>query len=334
MNDGNDPLDLPPTPETLRQLAQNGVLSAAALERALKMTGHAPDTKKWGRFLDVLLLVLGTGFIVSGVFFFFAFNWAGMHRFLKLGLLEAAALLAAGAASWRRLDRLSGKIALTAAGLLVGALLALYGQIYQTGADAYELFLTWALLITGWVLISKFTPLWFVWVLLFDLSLSFYWAQIVGEVNSKLYLWLFLLNGGAIVVWEAAHARGIEWVKNRWTPRVLALPAFVTLVAPTITLIFSNLRERNQDHLLFLMLALFIGVSAAVLYVYSQKILDLFMLTVCAFSLIIAFNTWVIEVMEDDTFLEFLLSALFVGQAALVVTWLRRVSASWEGRRA
>src|SRR3989338_6298780 len=174
-SEDSDWLELPPTPGRLRQLARSGILNDPALERALTIIGHTPDAARWARFLDLLLLVAGTGFIVSGIFFFFAFNWADLHRFAKLGLLEAAVLAATGLAFWRGLDRLSGKIALSAAALLVGALLAVYGQIYQTGANAYELFLTWAVLILGWAVIGKFTLLWFVWSVLLNLSLIYYW---------------------------------------------------------------------------------------------------------------------------------------------------------------
>ena len=78
-----------------------------------------------------------------------------------------------------------------------------------------------------------------------------------------------------------------------------------------------------------------IATSIAVLYVYSQEILDLFMLTICAFSLIVAFNTWAALKLENlDIYLFFCLSGLFIGQAALVMTWLRKVSKSWEARKA
>ena len=43
--------------------------------------------------------------------------------------------------------------------LLTGALLALSGQVYQTGADTFELFAWWAVLILPWVLVSRFSPL-------------------------------------------------------------------------------------------------------------------------------------------------------------------------------
>lgn len=322
--------ELPPTAGLLYRLAKNGILNAEGLERGLKIINHTPDREKWERFLSIVLLVLGAGFTVSGIFFFFAFNWASMHRFFKLGLLETLMLVSVGFAAWRSLDKLTGKIALTATGLIVGALVAVYGQVYQTGADAYQLFLTWVLLITGWVLISKFTPLWFLWILLSNLSLTFYWSQIIGEINSQLYLGLVLLNGGAALLWEIAHSRGIDWLESRWTPRLLSLPVFTILVIQTITLIFSW----SGDSWIFVMFVLFIIISALVLYVYSQKILDLFMLTICAFSIIISFNFWISDVLGDslDELLFCVLSGLFIGQAALVVTWLRKVTKSWEAR--
>jgi len=333
MEHNRNPLESLPTANQLRHLAQRDLLSAEALERGLKIINHTPDREKWERFLSIVLLILGAGFTVSGIYFFFAFNWANMHRFFKLGLLEIAMVVSIGLVVWLNLDKLSGKIALAVSGLLVGALIAVFGQVYQTGADSYQLFLTWALLITGWVLISKFTPLWFLWILLFNLALPFYWSQIIGEINNNLFLSLFLLDGGAILIWEIAHARGTEWLQSRWTPRLLSLPTFAVLVIPTITLIFSSARERSNDPWLNLMPVIYFVISLVVLYVYSQKILDLFMLTICAFSLIVTFNIWVFDVLESlDELLLCILSGMFIGQAALVVTWLRKVSKSWEAQ--
>jgi uncharacterized membrane protein len=327
----SNPIELQPTSERLCHLARNGVLDIDAFERALEITGSTPDRTRWVWFLDMLFLVLGAGFTVSGIFFFFAFNWASLHRFLKLGLLEAAVLLAVGLAILRGLDSLSGKIALGVAGLLVGALLAVYGQIYQTGADSYQLFLGWALLTTGWVLLGRFTPLWLVWIVLLNLGIWFYWAQIVGRGDNRLFLLIFLLNGAAILAWELAHTKGVVWLKNRWMPRLLALPAFAALVLPTTLLILPAGGTHSHDFLSFLLPILYIGASGLVLYVYSRKVLDLFMLVVCAFGLIVVFDVGVFRMLEDSELLALvLLSVLLIAQAALVVAWLRRVSNSWE----
>ena len=86
MDNNKNPLNSPASAENLRRLAINGILDAAALKRGLKIINYTPNREKWERFLNVLLLILGAGFTVSGIFFFFACNWACMHRFFKLGL--------------------------------------------------------------------------------------------------------------------------------------------------------------------------------------------------------------------------------------------------------
>lgn len=332
MTEETNSIDVPATRENIHRLARGGILNVEALERALKITGDLPDRKRWGEFLETVLLILGAGALVSGIFFFFAFNWAGMHRFVKFGLLDAAILIVVAVAFWQGLERLSGKIALGAAGLLVGGLLAVYGQVYQTGADSYQLFLYWALIIAGWVWISKFTPMWVGWILLINISLVTFWQQLVGDIDNRLYLLMFVLNGSAVAIWELGREYGIDWLKSVWPPRVLFIPAFTSLLVPAMILIFSSSVGFAVDLLSFVLFGLFIALSALVLYAYSQRRIDLFMLTVCAFGLIIAFNAWVAEILEWGTTTFLFLSALFIGQAALVVRWLRQVSISWEAR--
>jgi uncharacterized membrane protein len=328
------PLDSPATHENILRLARNGTLNVGALERALQITGDSPDRKRWARFLDTLLLVLGAGSLISGIFFFFAFNWASMHRFIKLGILEAAILVTVGLAFWRGLERLSGKIALGGAGLLVGALLAVYGQIYQTGADSYQLFLYWAILIAGWVWISKFTPLWSIWVVLLNVSFILYWVQIVSEFSYTLFLVVFVLNGIALIAWELARNYKVDWLRSHWPPRLFVLPVFAALVVPTLIVIqgYDDIFERFQDPMRSVMVILYIGMCVLVAYAYSQIRLDLFMLIVCAFSLMITLNTFVWRFLDFGIGTLLFFSGLFITQAAVVVILLRRVSIAWETR--
>ena len=323
-------LDSTATPQNLRALAQRRVLAPNDLERALTQIGHLPDASRWKRFLDWVLLVLGAAFLVSGIFFFFAFNWQELHRFAKLGVLELGVVLAVGIAFWQKLERLPGKIALTAAALLVGALFAVYGQIYQTGADSYQLFLTWALLIAVWVFIGKFTPLWFVLLVLLNLTVSFYWFQVVGANNSFINVLLFLANGAALLAWELFKRVGVSWLTSRWTPRLIMLYIFILLVVPTIALIFISEYAPNNDIWLRVLAGMFVVVSAVTLYVYSQRVLDQFILIVCAFSLIITLVAWLLKAGNFGIGVIFLAGALVIGLAALVVVWLRRLSEKGE----
>src|SRR5262249_50903036 len=143
----------------LRALARAGCMTDDALSRALALSTATPDATSWRRFLGRILLVLGSLLLVAGVVFFFAYNWSALSRLTRIALLEATVIAAALASLRLGLERLSGRILLAAAALLVGPLLAVYGQAYQTGADPYELFAGWALLILPWVGLARLAPL-------------------------------------------------------------------------------------------------------------------------------------------------------------------------------
>ena len=118
------------------------------------------DAQKWLRFSEVLTLSLGAGLLLSGIIFFFAYNWETIHRFVKMGIVAALLLstfvsvVKVPMRDWVR------NITIFSMCILVGAFLALFGQIYQTGADSYTLFLSWAICIVVWVVVADFYPLW------------------------------------------------------------------------------------------------------------------------------------------------------------------------------
>src|SRR5690606_25106025 len=92
-----------------------------------------------------------------------AANWQDATRRQKLAgaqaLLAVSVLLATWARlRWRNSDDRNFSLAANLAGLAAiatGTLLALVGQIYQTGADAWQLFLLWAVLLLPWVLAMR-----------------------------------------------------------------------------------------------------------------------------------------------------------------------------------
>jgi uncharacterized membrane protein len=50
---------------------------------------RTPTAIEWRRFLASALLLLGAVLVLSGVISFFAFNWAALGRFAKMGLIAA-----------------------------------------------------------------------------------------------------------------------------------------------------------------------------------------------------------------------------------------------------
>jgi uncharacterized membrane protein len=200
---------------------QAGLVPPGREQSALRAAGLVPDRAQWRAFLGQLTLWLGTLALAAAVIFFFAFNWDLLGRLAKLGLVEAA-LVAALLASWRfDLDSMAGKAVLTLTALLVGALLALTGQIYQTGADSWELFAWWAVLILPWVIAGRFAPLWLLWLALLNLAVWLYFSL---ASSGEAPMWsLLVLDSLAVAAWEAGHRSGIAWLRDSWPPRLASI---------------------------------------------------------------------------------------------------------------
>lgn len=144
-------------------LYQRGAISHARRLEDLALAGWQP---RWHRWLDVLLLVAGAGLLLSGIIFFFAWNWADMHRFLKLGLVLGGVIGCTGLSVFMDMDSRAGRALLVGGGVLVGVFFAVFGQIYQTGADAWEMFRIWTLLLLPWALVGRSSALWLLVILL------------------------------------------------------------------------------------------------------------------------------------------------------------------------
>jgi uncharacterized membrane protein len=319
--------------ERLEGLAEKGALNRAGFERALVLAGYIPTAEPWRHFLDYSLLALAVAFSLSGIIFFFAFNWAEMHRFTKFGLVEVGILHCLGFAYYQGLNTLTGKAGLIGAAVLMGALLAVQGQVYQTGADAYTLFLYWAVFITGWAIIGLSGPLWFLWLVLLNLTLWFYGEQAGFSGELTLFNLLFGLNGLGLLLWEIGQSWGYGWLRGRWEPRLIGLAGFVFALIPTIAFVWNWHSPAQIDRSMIIGGFFYLALTSVVVFVYTQYIHDLFMLTLAAFSLITVITSAVVQEVSRANFEAsglLLIGLIIIGQAALAVNWLQRVARSWE----
>jgi uncharacterized membrane protein len=330
---GPDAFDQKATADRLRRLAQGGGLSSTALERGLRIAGILPDGRAWSRFINALLLLLGAILVVSGVIFFFAYNWTAMSTFSKFGVVEGALVIAIAISLFSGIDSMAGKTAILTASLFVGALLALYGQTYQTGADAYELFLGWAALIAGWVFIGNFSPLWLLLLVLMETSFLLYWGQVEEPEwlffrSAEMFEVLFLINVAALAAWEWASSRGVSWLSGRWIPRLIASTGLTSLVIPLLILIFDH-GSFVKEYSAFsaaLLPALYVLAVAFVLWFYQRGTYDLYMIAAALLSLIVVITAFFADALGNNSggflFLSIVIIALSAGAAA----WLRNIA--------
>ena len=216
-------------------LRQAGHLSAL---QTLQTFGLVRDRAAWNGWTHRLLLAFGVGHLLAAVIFFFAFNWQDIPPFAKFGFVQAAIIVAALSALAVRLDTVPGQALLIAASVLIGVLLAVIGQVYQTGADAYELFVGWTALALVFALASRSAAHWLVWLVIADVAVWLYGDQVLIGVaqlsNTDAYLLPALLTAAALAAREILAPRRFAWLGRRWTRiTLIGLSGALLLLATT-----------------------------------------------------------------------------------------------------
>jgi uncharacterized membrane protein len=315
--------------EVLEWLAQ-GRIPANSLPAVLRLAGLQPARKDWQLFFSQLTLWLGVIFCAIAVIFFFAYNWQAMGLFAKFGLVEVL-IVASLLFYWRfEAKEVIAQASLLFASLLVGALLALVGQTYQTGADTYELFAVWASAILPWVLVSRFAALWLFWLVLINTAVILYYQTFGGLFGivfdgDKIVWALFILNTAALCCWEIAAYCGVDWLRKGSSTRILAVVSgsLVTMLATAAILDFDEREYGKITALIVYAVWLVVAYS-----VYRHLLKDVFVLAGGVLSIIIFITVCLSDVMLEHSdggaflFIGFVIIAL----SATGGFWLKAVA--------
>jgi len=213
--------------------------------------------------------VLGASHLLAGIVFFFAYNWDDLSPFAKFGLLQAGLVVSVVAALRLKIESPAGQALLIAASVFTGVLLAVIGQVYQTGADAYELFTAWSVLILPWVIASRSSAHWFLWIVVCLTAFSLYGGQVLLPLGVLADDQLGIAVGIAAIVflggYELAVHAGFDWLGDRWLRVTLALIGVGILFVPAMMFVFDW-------HGISQGIAAFVIVTAALGLVYSRLI--------------------------------------------------------------
>jgi uncharacterized membrane protein len=328
-----DHLDVQATQERLLVLLDQGAISAGTWKRARELAGHVPTANAWSRFLDRLLMLLGAAFLLSGIVFFFASNWDRMGRLAEFAVLEIALLLAVAFAAHEGTKVLSGKVALMGAAILVGVLLGDIGSSYNIQADAPEFFLAWAALITGWVIIGEWGPLWLLMMVLLNLTVATYWT------DSLMLILLIGVNATALALWEFGDGWQVPWMTARWIPRLLAAVAVVASVGLMLIFISADSYDFEQDSALAWAWLAYLVLNGGLAFGYFRVKPDLFMLTLCSTGFVIVSVVLVAHLLaweeSEDAICgnTLILGLLALGETAGLVKGLVSLHQRWESQR-
>ncbi|WP_242926527.1 DUF2157 domain-containing protein [Pontibacter vulgaris] len=285
------------------------------------------DTTAWIRFMQLLLLMLGGGFVVAGIVFFFAYNWDEMHKFLKLGLIEFLLMAVTVLAAFTRWSKLVKNLLLIASVMLVGVLFAVYGQIYQTGANAYDFFLGWTMWVILWVLVARFQPLWIIFMALVNTTFILYVEQVATGLAFPFELdILFGINTAAVVVWEVLYSKGRISRFGKWFPRLATLAVLVPVTMSMIIFMFDDYSSGDKG-LCYALAA--VAYTVGIWYGYRSR--DLFYLSVIPFSLIVVGAAGIVRIQKDNPEMVFLFASLFVvASITLLVRQIIHLNRNWH----
>lgn len=288
------------TKRVLDGLLQNKFLTLPAYERLLGEL-YPLNAGKW---LSARLLWAGAGFVLAGVICFFAANWQHLGQMLKLGL-PLAGLLACGLGAWHKgVQTAAGQAFGFGAGVLIGVFLAVFGQVFQTGAFVYQLFGPWFLLLVPLAVLLR--NKWF-WLMTVYVG-AVYWISKSFSWNPTWPLW-YGINGLFIAAWALAEVlvrqNGRVFCRFLWVP----FSGFNFCVA--LIERFSSTHEWA-----FFIWALAFAVAALV-YAWYKK--DIVLWAWNAFMLAGLGSLWVITL--DGVFLCFWISTAFFALAGGAVAW-------------
>lgn len=306
----------------IESLYQNSLI-----DEQTRRAGHTfiAGPRQWLLWTERLTLTLATSLILASVMFFIAYNWYDMSKWFKFILVETAILMSLITALYPFKSKLINQTAGFAASFFTGVLLALIGQTYQTGADAWQLFALWSLLILPWVTLSKFAPHWALWLIVTNIGLGLWMQQTIDlpqPSNAFINAAAALLNGtalGALLIARPKHT----WLQNPWILRLLSL-AVIYLLAQIAIEYISRSGGRT---LWFSAIALITMVTQAALFYLSRfKWKDFIIHALLVISLAIQFEFLMIKAISDvklETASFTVAAMITIALFALLITYLR-----------
>lgn len=267
------------TRQSLYTLAAQHRLDGSQTQQLLQLADLSAEPAALAPWLPRGVAVLAAALGGMGVVMWIAANWETLGRFGRFGLLQALVLAAGTGAALRPAARAPlGLLAL----LGIGALFAYFGQTYQTGADAWQLFALWGVLALPLCLGARSDVLWAPWALVMVMAISLWthahsghrWSVEPAQLRVHLWAW------AAMLVLVAGLSQGLQRFTGAgvWGFRTAATLA---MVAFTLTALGGLFYETVGPQ--YALGAVVLAVCAAALC--TPRLFDIFALSAVALGL-------------------------------------------------
>jgi uncharacterized membrane protein len=314
-------------------------LDGARTATLLELADAQPSRVEGFRFIATCLRIAGVLSLAAGLVFFVAANWNDIAVFGRFALIELSMLACAVLAWMKPPPSFIGRGAVFLTFIATGALLGLFGQTYQTGADVYELFLAWALLGLPLAIAAQWSVASAAWVLVFNAALLLFcgWRPAGGLLwvmlgGTHLQPALIILGAACLnlVLWCVSEFRHVGAVPE-WVRRLIVSCAFGFATWGGVlgvmggNLLFSNL-QIDPVSLLILAGAMIVVVAYAV-----HRRDDIYPLAVVMGTFIIVSIVWLAHVVEfRDEGMFLFLSLWLIGTSTVAGKMLTAVTRAWR----
>ncbi len=278
----------------------------------------------WNQFAKWTLLALGVGFTISGIVFFFAYNWADLNKFLKFGLVQTILILSTCCLWFFRGNVTRQQIILTGMSVITGLLFALFGQVYQTGADAYDFFLSWVIFITLWVFVSRFAPLWLIYLILINTTIVLYKEQIASHWNFVFLMFvLVFFNSVCLLAGKMNIGKKVMEQFPTWFENTIALFVCILATFGIFAVIFEPFNPINTL------------LSILVVVLYLLALLDgfrnkrVFYIALVSLSLIIISSAILLKI-SDGYIMLLAISIFIICTITLAIRYILELQKKWS----
>lgn len=225
----------------LHALADTHRLDPERARRLDALAAFEAEPASLQRWLPLGMAALAAAMIGLGLIFWIAANWDTLGRTGRFAVLQVAVLSMGLGALWRPAWR--APLALVVL-LATGALFAYFGQTYQTGADAWQLFALWAALTLPLALATRSDLVWAPWVLVVFVGIALWiqahtghsWRVEPEDLAVHLAGWTAAM---AVVVSLGALAHALTGA-GAWSLRTAATLAVVVVTSTALGGLFSR----------------------------------------------------------------------------------------------
>ncbi len=183
-------------------------------------------------------------FFITGISCFIAYNWNKIGNFTKMSI--PLTLIILGIIGWFTFQNklLYRQLFLFSSSFFIGTLFAVFGQIYQTGADPYTLFRNWGLFILIFSFVEKFYPLWTLNITVFTISGMIY-SRLYGDfvticITGSMIVFVFFISYICMI-------KKLSFKIKEWFFYILAFSSITLMTLGISWMILDRWDYRNFD---------------------------------------------------------------------------------------